>query len=181
MPRHALKRCLLAGENRDVAVHVTGAAGVAGYTAAVGAARDRRRMGMHVVALGRAVARRMAVHAARIHDHLGGLGEQRAGARLRIGHAGEGGRGAQLCAVLGVGRAARKQHAEKARGERDDPSAHPNRVLRLSHRNNGECAGRFGLRRCFPARSLVWTAPESSLYNRPRSPSSAIRAGAAPR
>src|SRR6478672_3078263 len=66
MPWHALKRCLLAGENRDVAVHVAGAAGIAGHTAAVGAARDRRRMGVHVVALGRAVARRMAVHAARI-------------------------------------------------------------------------------------------------------------------
>jgi hypothetical protein len=85
--------------------------------AAVGAARDLGRMRMHVVALGRTVARGMAVHAARIHDHLGGLGEQCAGARLWIGDAGEGGGRAQLRAVLGISRAAQKHRRRKAPGE----------------------------------------------------------------
>src|SRR5258708_1389733 len=53
MSGQALERCLLTGENRDVAVHVAGAAGVAGHPAAVGSARDRARMRVHVVALGR--------------------------------------------------------------------------------------------------------------------------------
>ena len=120
MSRHALECGLLAGENRDVAIHVAGAAGIAGHAAAVGPARDLGQMRVHVVALGRTVARRMAVHAARVHDHLGGLGEQRAGACLLIRHASERRGRAQLgrsCASLaptnGISASAARQETNK--------------------------------------------------------------------
>jgi hypothetical protein len=58
---------LPAHQNVDVAVQVAGATRVARYAAAVGSARGRRGMRMHVVALGGIVACRMAVHAPRIH------------------------------------------------------------------------------------------------------------------
>src|SRR4051794_24868504 len=44
-------------------------------------------MRMLIVALQRPVRGWVAVHAARIHDHLGGLAEQRARARGRVGDA----------------------------------------------------------------------------------------------
>jgi hypothetical protein len=57
MSRHALECGLLAGENRDVAIHVAGAAGVAGHAAAVGPARDWGRCGcMSLPWVGRSLA-----------------------------------------------------------------------------------------------------------------------------
>jgi hypothetical protein len=52
------------------------AAGVAGHATAVVAANGWRGMRMLIVALQRPVRDRVAVHAARIHDHLRSLAEQ---------------------------------------------------------------------------------------------------------
>src|SRR5258705_5377551 len=71
-------------QQRIVALHVARHALVP-WTAGTGfATHDWWDVTVHVVALDRAVAGGMAVHAARIHDHLRGLAEQRAGKRLRI-------------------------------------------------------------------------------------------------
>src|ERR1700730_10226325 len=91
---------LVASQNVDVAVKMAGAARVARYAAAVGSARGRRGMRMHVVALGGIVACRMAVHAPRIPDHLRGLGEEGARTGWRVDNIGEGGRRTQLDRVL---------------------------------------------------------------------------------
>jgi hypothetical protein len=112
-PRHFLRRqvparmagnaaegTLLAGENVQVTIAVARTAGIAGHAAAVDAARGARRMRMHVVALGGPVARGVAVHAARMHDHLRSFAKERARAVLRVEDAGEGGRRAQFNAVL---------------------------------------------------------------------------------
>src|SRR5262245_8598832 len=100
MAGNAPERGLLTRENVQVAIGVTSAAGIAGYAASVDAARRARRMRMHVVALSGPVARRVAVHAARMHDHLCSFSEERARAGLRVEDAGEGGRPAQFSAVL---------------------------------------------------------------------------------
>ncbi len=66
---------------------VAGVAHHAGHADVAVAARHRRLVRMHGHALQRAVAGRMAVHAARMLDDLAGLLEQRDGARRLVGDA----------------------------------------------------------------------------------------------
>jgi hypothetical protein len=79
-PAGMTRNALIAGflHKREVALHVTGAASIPGYAAAVMSAGDRRRVDMLIVALERTVGCRMTTHTARIHYHLCGLGEKRA-------------------------------------------------------------------------------------------------------
>ena len=97
-PAGMTRNALIAGflHKREVALHVTGAASIPGYAAAVISAGDRRRVDMLIVALERTVGCRMTTHTARIYYHLCGLGEKRARARLRILDARELGRRTQL-------------------------------------------------------------------------------------
>ena len=62
-------------DQSEVAISVASSARVAGHAAAAVAPHDGRRMRVHVVALRGPVARRMTVHAPRIHDDLCGLCE----------------------------------------------------------------------------------------------------------
>jgi hypothetical protein len=114
MAGNASERSLLTGENVEVAIGVASAAGIAGHPASIDAARRARRMRMHIVALGGPVARRMAVHAAWMHDHLRSFGEKRARAGLRVKDAREGRRAAQFDAVLR--RSSGRTHEQKQNG-----------------------------------------------------------------
>src|ERR1700686_2006134 len=61
---------------REVMVRVARAAGISWHADTVVASRNLRPMRMHVIALCRPVAGRMAVHAARAHDHPARLGKE---------------------------------------------------------------------------------------------------------
>ena len=101
-PAGMTRNALIAGflHKREVALHVTGAASIPGYAAAVISAGDRRRVDMLIVALERTVGCRMTTHTARIHNHLRGFGEKRARTRLGILDARELGRRTQLAGIL---------------------------------------------------------------------------------
>ena len=73
----------------EVGGAVAGRAAHAGRAEAILAAHHKRLVRVPVVALQRAIAGGMAVHAARMHDHLAGLVEEGDGALLLVGDAGE--------------------------------------------------------------------------------------------
>jgi homogentisate 1,2-dioxygenase len=126
------------------------------------AAQDRREVTVLVIALERAVAGGMAVHAARIHDHLRGLAEQRAGARLRIRNACERRWRAQIVAALRHGaRAAELAQQHYARYESEHRVKHTSplnlRILRLElHRSSALLIVRLVQR---ASRQIVSTPP----------------------
>ncbi len=60
----------------EVGRHVAGAAVQPGHAVAAGPAVDARLVGVAVLALERTIARGVAVDAARVQQHLAGLGEQ---------------------------------------------------------------------------------------------------------
>ena len=97
--------------------------------AEIGIAADhRRQMQMAVVALARAVARRVAVDAARVENDLLGLGEQGARALGLVRDAIEGARGLQILPSVSARRPARPpgcgQRDQGAGRSEDHPSLH---------------------------------------------------------
>jgi hypothetical protein len=113
---------LLPGENVDVAIHMACATRIAGYAAAIGSPCRRRRMRMHIIALGRAVAGGMAVHAARRGEYLCGFAEQRAGTGGRIANRGKCRRRFYLDRIC------RLRHATGPRGENDQQRNQPRQI-----------------------------------------------------
>jgi hypothetical protein len=91
MSRNALKADAGSGAVLEILIGMTGRTLIACHAVPAIAARRRRLMQVVVIALQRPVACRVAVHAARMGDNLGGFREQRARARCRIRNAAEGG------------------------------------------------------------------------------------------
>jgi hypothetical protein len=100
---------------------MAGAACVTGYAVPVGAAWDGRLVKALIVALQRTVARRVAIHAARMRDDFGAFVEQRARPRRSVPNAREIRRRAQLAGSLRENRSACESERASGSGNPSHP------------------------------------------------------------
>ena len=147
LPGDALQRLGLV-DDLGIGRTVAGAAHHAGHAHAAVAARHRRLVLMHGHALERAVAGRMAVHAARMLDDLAGLLEHGDGALVLVGDGSEGRGVAQAGAVdrfVGGNRNADSEASSSGQnGERRERNRQRRRLITIRLPARWAGAGRAG-------------------------------------